>query len=352
MAQWGCGMNNVPKWLDQNYINWSGLLSYGAPFNFLDATRDRGKTWGILTSAYKRAKRKHKGTILVRRTHEATKASKRGAIKNKWCKHVGVSRDDVRIRGDYAEYKDKNGKWHPYIWFVTLSDHSNLRSGDDDYFDRMILDEGKVSARMRAMYHGDEVNDLMDLYHSLRREENMQVLILGNRESVSSPYMRFFGIEPLPMDFNGVKRFRNGTVICAQSTRAPDVVNDFDAKVRTALEGTKYGDFAYKGIARDFDTVHVRKRPKTAKFYASFDFGIPLTAWSYKDAIYFTSGIDKTRTIFVNKMGTQYQKSIVYTQSEKSRFYYLARIKRENGIYYDDVSIAEDVLKLISEIGI
>lgn len=337
-------------WLDADYINFTPLLSYGAPYNFLDTTRGRGKTWSVFWRAYKHFMRHHKGTILVRRTEDATKKTKEGAFNGKFCRFHKIDPATVRVKGDFAEVCIKD-RWYRFLYFCTLSNASDERSNDDDFYDLMILDEGKVCARKRAHYQGDEVMDLMDLYDSKRRESRMQLLILGNRESVGSPYMNFFGIPPLPIDFNGVKKFRGGTVICAQSTRPKREIHDFDTKVKRALEGTRYGDFAYHGKAKDFDDVHVSPKPRQARYYCGFDFGTPVTAWLYEGRVYFTGGVDSARRIVCDKP-KQYKDTFIYTHREKPRFVTFMRAKRDNAIYYSDQSVAEAVADLFVRMGI
>jgi hypothetical protein len=337
------------EWLDDDFINWVNLLSFNAPFNFLDTTRNRGKSWGIFISAYKRYKRKHRGTILVRRTREAMKKTKHSAYGNKICKFMGIDPATIRINGDYAETVDKAGKWHKFLWFVTLSEHSELRSADNAFFDRMILDEGKVSARKRAMYQGDEVTDLMDLYDSLRRGNRMQLLILGNRESVSSPYMSFFGIPNLSTDFNGVKRFKKKTIVCAQSTKPSAVTSDFDDAVRTALDGTRYAEFAYHGVAKDYDGNHVKKKPSKAFFYCAFDFGTPLALY-ISDGVYFTMLNDLSRPVWVNRP-TTLKNSVLWTARDLTRLPYLKQCVRDNKVFFESPEVAEHGTQLLKMLG-
>lgn len=340
----------VPAWLDADYINFTGLLSYGAPINFLDTTRGRGKTWGIFWRAYKHFMRSHKGTILVRRTEDATKKTKHGAFSAKFCRVHNIAPNSIRIKGDFAEV-NINDRWYRFLQFCTLSNASDERSNDDDFYDLMILDEGKVDARKRAHYQGDEVMDLMDLYDSKRRESKMQLLILGNRESVGSPYMNFFGIPPLPIDFNGVRCFRGGTVVCAQSTRPKKEVHEFDAKVKRALDGTRYGEFAYHGRAKDYDDAHVTKKPKSARYYCGFDFGAPVSAWLHAGNVYFTSGVDTTRRVVCDK-SRNYREVFIYTPREKSRFITFMSAKRDNAIYYDSAVTAETVAEIFAYMAI
>ena len=342
--------NKVPAWLDADYINFTGLLSYGAPFNFLDSTRGRGKTWGIFWRAYKHYMRAHRGTILVRRTEDATKKTKQGAYSAKFCRAHKIDPTTIRIKGDFAEVCI-NGAWYRFLQFCTLSNASDERSNDDDFYDLMILDEGKVDARKRSHYQGDEVMDLMDLYDSKRRESKMQLLILGNRESVGSPYMNFFGIRPLPVDFNGVRRYRGGTVVCAQSTKPKREAHDFDVKVKKALDGTKYGDFAYHGRAKDYDGAHLTKKPKSARYYCGFDFGTPVTAWLNDGCVYFTYGVDNTRRIVCDKPKA-YKDTFIYTPREKTRFDTFIRARRNNAIYYDNEVTAEAIAELFARMSL
>ena len=344
-------MRKELAWLDADYIDFTPLLGYGAPYNFLNTTRRRGKTWSIMKRAYGHYKRHHRGTILVRRTEEATRKAKQGAYTKKFCKAFGIDPDTIRIKGDFAQVHDR-GRWTNFLQFVTLSQASEERSNDDDFYDLMILDEGMVSARKRAAYHGDEVVDLMDLYDSKRRESRMQLLIIGNRESVGSPYMNFFGIPPLPIDFNGVRRYLDGTVVVAQSTRECREVDEFDRKVKRALSGTRYGMSAYHGVPKDTDTGHIRRRSRKSVYWCSFDFGTPLTAWRDGSTVFFTLGVDRTRTVVVDRLTGVYPNAMVYGIRDRSRFSLLINAKRDNSIYFDNPSVAEAANELLDALRV
>lgn len=347
---------SVPRPVLVEYPTCVELLSHNAPFNFWCTLRNRGKTTGVKKRAVRRFKRRREGTIWVRRTEGNTKKTKETFFNKKSLKICGLKKGDVKIEGNFAymDMRPKNSKkpkWERFIEFCTLSQNTDERSADDSLYTLMVLDEGFVKPETRRFYPGDEVRDLMDLYISKKRTDKLQLLILANRENVNNPYFNFFGIDPPPLSFNGIKKYRGGSVVFLQDTTEPPITTEFDGLVKTALKGTSYAKILYTSDVANQDDCHIVPKPKNATHYCAIDFGDPITLWAHGARIYVTKGVDKTRTVVTNKQGG-YNNVIVYTGRERARFSPLIRIKREGGIYYESASAGEIIHSVLHIMGI
>lgn len=332
------------------YINYNDVLSYNAPYNFINAVRGVGKSFAGKIRAPKRFRRCGEGMIWVRRTREDTKRTRATFFNKKFFRYSGENPDNIRIRGEYAEIKIGKS-WERFIEFVTLSGASNERSADDSLYTLMVLDEGFVTQAKRNQYRGDEVNDFLDLYDSKRRDGKMQALILGNRESVSNPYLAYFGIDTPPMEWEGIRAYKDNTIVYMQRTTPMETANDMDKKVKRALDGTKYGRFKYDGQADGMDFVHIKKKPKDARLYCSFLTDYRLSAWYKNGDIYFQSGFDDTARFFAFKPINN-KNALIYTLNDKRNFTTLIEAKRRNAIYYDTPATAEAVAMLLQMMNI
>ena len=327
------------------YCDYNDVLSYGAPYNIINMVRETGKSLAGKKRAYFRHIRKGTSTIWVRRTEGATIKTRATFLNKKFFKFTNADPERVRIKGNYADVnmsKNKNsGAWEHFVEFVTLSKKDDERSADEGTADLFLIDEGLPTREKMRQYRGDEVNDALDLYESKRRDDRMQFLVLGNRESVANPYLNYFGCETPPFDFNGIKAFKQNTIIYQQSTIAPPEKSEFDNKIKIALEGTKYGAFKYKGVAQGFDLVHIKNKPKNAEIYGTFDFGFPVTMWTAQNAVYFTSGVDLSRPAIVLKETDKYKNAYVVKSTDRQFFAFLRNARRLNAIYYDNPATAE-----------
>lgn len=326
-----------------DFININSVLSYHAPFNIISAVRGTGKTTGAKIRTYKRYKRKNEGTCWVRRIEIDTQRTRQTFFNRKFFELTGADPETVRIKGNYAEMKIGRS-WERFVEFTHLSRSRAERSSDDSLFTLLLLDEGIATRDARNRYKGSEVTDFLDLYDSKRRNSGMQSLILGNRETTANPYLFYFGIETPPYNWNGVRSYRDGSIVYMQRTTPPESVSDLDEKVKTALAGTAYGAYKYDGHAKGVaDAVHIgRQDTNRMKLYACFNFEAPVSAWYNEKtgSIYFAPGINLDMTI-ITLQPSSYRRSMVYAPRYKHVFSLLATAKRNNNIWYADEATAE-----------
>ena len=338
---------------DNEYTHCGRLLSYNCPFNVWYSLRSRGKTTGAKILAVKRFYRKHRPAVWIRVTDEEMQTAKRGFWSKKFIKIMNkhlkpnqqLTEDNVRIMGDTAQIKIR-GKWVKVIEFCALSTYRKQRSVDD-FYSVAILDEGNPPLRSGRSYHGNMIDDLIDLYISKKREEDLQLLIMGNRENETSAFFNYFGLIPPPLTFEGYERYRDKTIAVFCDLREPCGKGNFDSKVRQALQGTKAGLIMYRNELMSQVDITIKAKPKNATHYCSFDFGTPFTMWITDGRLYCTAGVDQKRVIVTDTMGRGYKDTLVYTTREKHRFSLLMNVKRNNGLYYQNQSVKEIVTECL-----
>lgn len=333
-----------------NYINYLPLYGRGALINIVEAPRNVGKTFTAKFWGTKRFLKTGKKFIWVRRTEDETKTAKGKFFKKSLLRKLGLTADDVRIKGNYG-YIKRGRKWVDFVEFCSLSTAEKQRSNDDDDYTLMFVDETFVTPAKQAMYKGDEVRDFIDLYISKKRDHQLTAFLLGNKEVINNPYYQYFNITPPAHGFDGVRMFQGGEL--AVWTMSDYVATPDHERVDKLFKGTAYHDYMFNGAAKCASVVNYADTPKTAKYYSSFDFGIPLTVSRERGDYYVRLGVDKSRVVFVSRETMpKYPRSMLCLRRDKSRFAALETAYRKSRIAFDSPLAAEAMLSIFEKIGI
>lgn len=332
-----------PAWLDDPYINFSNILSYNCAINFLDTPRERGKTWGIQIRALKHAIRTGHSTILVRRTRKSTNAAKAKVFNPKICHFLGISPDDIIRQGDMIFYKQGDKKRIPILEFYALTERERARSSDSGVADLFCIDEANIPPAEMSYFRGDPVENALDIWQSVRRGGHMPMLIFGNRESVINPFQSYFGIQPLPIDFNGIKRFRQKSILVAQSTKKTSNRSDFSDSVDMALRGTRYQSFADSNHPRGVDEVHIRRtKPAKSVYYCTFYIREKwASAWRYDGGLWIGDDAMDTRCIYVINSTPPEGRKVEILKKLDDRFRYMKKSHVSNSIFFKNHTLQE-----------
>lgn len=340
---------SYPKWLDDDYIDLSKILSYNAIINFLDTPRNRGKSWSIQIRAFKHALRHGRTTILCRRNKKSAQKAMQKAFSPKLCAFLGIDPQAIARNGNVISYEKRKGLLIPMIEVCALSDRYNQRSADSGLADLFVVDEANVPPEERSFFRGDPVENMLDIWDSNRREASMPLLIFGNREGVVNPFQSYFGIKPLPIDFNGIRRYRQKTILVAQSTKEGKREGDFNDKVRVALKGTRYDRFARAGMPKGTDLSHVINRPANATWYMTVIFKSKHYAfYRFDGGLWITTEQDRSRKAFA--LGDKPVDGAEWIQSfskNKQRFSFLFKSLRDNALWFSNPDIPEELSEVL-----
>lgn len=332
-----------PAWLDDPFINLDHILSYNPVIAFLDTPRNRGKSWGVQYRAWKHALRAGRTTILVRRDKKSVKRAFSKIYNAKFCKAFGIDQTRFIRKGDTIFYEVNDHLTIPVLEVCALSERYAQRSSDSGLADLLVIDEANVPPEERHFFRGDPVTNALDIWDSNRRESKMPLLIFGNRESAFNPFHAYFGIPPLPIDFDGIRRYRQKTILVAQSTKKNELASDFSTRADIALAGTRYSEFAAHGKPRSCASYAIiAKMPKNAEWYLTlYVKGRAYSFWRTEAGLWVNQSVDVNRKAFAWR--TPFKDAEVINSFNHPRFQYLTKCIKNNAVWYRSPDIGEEI---------
>lgn len=338
------------------------ICSYNGIFSFVLGARNIGKTWAYKKRAYRRGVKKLKKTIWVRRfRNEAAECARTFFTSRDLQKFCGIEwyqketdSGNVKQDGNTIYYRNKN-KWEWIIKIIALSDCKKMRSSDDVDVDTIVYDEFTTTPEKYRLYRGDEVRDFIDLYISISRQHAVRAFFLGNKESVSNPYFLYFKLPVLPLKWQGIRHFKNGTITVQQVNDYISPADNHFKRLQTLLSDTDYGDYLYKATYKNMPQLKLKKAPTTASGYAQIDWkGRPLKIVSDANAVfYISSHIDRLLPIFTDKCRHKYKNEYQLVKSEhRDAFRALVQAVSDNRIYYESHADYESIQDFYAWLGL
>ena len=343
------------------YFSFLIIASFGAIFNFILTNRNFGKTWALQISTWHRALRKGKKAIVIRRFEkEADEMAKKLFKSSDLVKKLKNFHpyDPKTKKGNFKQigktfYIKRFGRWEWFLQICKLSDQNSLRSADDVMCDRVFFDEFTTTTAKYALYKGNEANDLMDIFFSVKREHKVRFFFFGNREYIENPYFDYFGIRPPERSYEGVRRYRGGSIAVMVINNQPKERNEYDKKVRSLLQGTAYGDYIYENAYKEGNVFKRSKTPPGAtKIYSVCVQSKPLTLSIHGGKVYVKQGVNKSDRIFSDEITGKYRNEMQLVRKDKNRFLFLERAVRANNLYYENESAYAALAPLLHKFGI
>lgn len=298
-------MGKVKKLDVTGYINLSPILSYtSAIFYFIDTVRNIGKTWSISNLAWRRAYKRGKKTIFVRRFQKEARELAASMYESEdikaYCKGL-VPYDPATKKGNFKKrgrtfYIKRNKKWEWFLKIAWVTDAQTFRSADDVKCDLILYDEYTTTPEKERYVRGNECELFIDLVVSISRMHALRCIFCGNKEAVINPYYNYLGILPPKSDFEGIRSYKKDSIVIYQ--RNTPVCNpknkEFQAKLQRALEGTSYGAYLYKGAYKREPKFKWSSPPVGAKGYAQLCLkGEHIRVTAYKNYFYIDNKIDE-----------------------------------------------------------
>lgn len=343
------------------YYHAGRLLSYNAILNIVNSNRTYGKTWGFKIRAWKRALKRGKKTIWVRRfKNEAQEcATSFYTSKDLQAKCGIIPYDKETNNGNFKQdgntcYIRRNGRWEWFCKIVYLSKSAAMRSADDVDVDTIVFDEYTTTPERYVRYRGNEVLDFIDLFFSAKREHIVRIFMLGNNESIVNPYLDYFGIPALPVEFEGIKTYKHGTIAVQKINNPQRKVDTYAKGVAAMLDGTTYGDYIYQSEYKTSKRVRLAKTPENATFYAQVVFdNNPLSIRCANGLFYIDKCvIDYTRPVIVNKSMAKYPKEVLLNRQTKKWLDALYRAIVYDLVRYSSNEIYERAFAFIKYVAV
>lgn len=342
------------------YYNCIAIQSYNAIMHFILSNRNYGKTWSFKIRGWKRALKRGKKFIWVRRFKEECIECANSFYKSKDLqKKCGIIPYDEKTgKGNFKQvgrtmYVLRNNKW---VWFckvVWLSKSNAMRSADDVDVDTIVFDEFTTTPEKYARYRGNEVVDFIDLFFSAKREHIIKLYLLGNNEHIVNPYFDYFKLPSLPTNFEGIKTYRNGSILVQRINNLQKQMGDYTSKLEWMLKDTSYGDYIFEHQYKITSKVKLSKKPPIASFYAQIVYNnYPLIIYFSNGLFYITTGnIDFKLPVIVNKPLAKYPHEVLFNRPTKQ---WLDAIKRGityNLLRYESMEVYERASEFIKKLS-
>ncbi|MCQ2382734.1 MAG: phage DNA encapsidation protein, partial [Clostridia bacterium] len=323
------------------------VLSYNGVITEVNTNRTYGKTWTFKKRAFRRAIKHHKKTIWLRVFKgEAKQAQNEFYTSRDLQKFCGISIYDkegnptgnVKQNGNTFYYRtDTKHKWQWFLKVFALSDVGTLRGFDDVDIDTIVFDEYAKTQVQLNRYHGNFVNDFLDIFFSIKREHKVRCILLGNKEIATNPFNAYFGIKPLPTKYEGIRTYRNGSFVIQQINNEVIETNEFDRQVKDLLNSTSYGGFIYESEYKNAQHFKKRKTPATASVYCQLYFnGLPFKISVDNGYFYVNNKIDNTRRVYCDTLHHKYKNELMLVKRQKRFFTGLIDAVADNRVYYDN----------------
>lgn len=354
--------------MNENWYNAQPIISHNAILNFIMGGRNIGKTWAFKRRSVRRALKKGKKTIWVRRTiKEASECAETFFGSKDLQEFCGISiynkesNPQGNIKHLGRRYFIKPGKkWEWFIKIIALCEWKTMRSSDDIDTDTIIFDEFTTTPEKYLQYRGNEARDLIDLSISIMRQHEVKIFLMGNKESVSNPIISYFNIPPMPLKWQGIKLFKKGTIAVQQRNDGVNTQTEFKKRLNTLLSGTDYGDYLQKATYKNQPRVIIKTPPKGVKGWLQlFWRGKHIKLWRDTTAIpqrpeiYVTGTNDLNATIFTDETQKRFKSQIqLQKRLHKKYFRLLEQTVSDNRIAYATYADYENIIAFYAWLGI
>lgn len=246
------------------YIDLSPMLSTCRPFNILLGGRGIGKTYGLQKWLIKQCLKSGKEIIyLVRNKVDFYN----DGLRASWSKVLTREYPELSWRSEnqLIEIEGDSGDYVPLIRGFALTQVQELKrkpfeNVDFLFFDEFLIDYTSCSSYVRG---NNEPDIILSLYDSIDRNENrLRLFMCGNNDFAYTPYSihKSFSHPVLPP--NG--RYLTQHLCVINFGRPADLERAIKNNALNVITlGTRYNDYAYKGMGRSSPQIygHVDGKP-------------------------------------------------------------------------------------------
>lgn len=342
------------------HFDGSRACNSNAIFHFINSNRNFGKTWAFKKRAFKRALKRGKKTIWIRRFEEEAKECALSFYTSKDLQRFcGIEPYNKETKtGNFKQegrrfYVKRGKQWEMFLQVVALSNAGSMRGVDDISLDTIIFDEYRTTPEKYTLFRGNEVTQFIDIFFSVKREHQVKCFFLGNRESENDPYMNYFGIPPAPRGYEGVRRYRNGTIYVQYINNIQNrTQGDYDTQLEYLFSNTSYGNYIYKNQTKDAQSVSIRKPPTNSIIYFQLLLGGHYISILTRDGhFYCKSGADRSKLIYSDRQ-TDLRNHLYLSKRLKKFFPAFENAIVDRRVHYESDAVYEQVLPFIKWLGI
>lgn len=348
--------------LSHKYFTITQALSYNSIFYFIYSTRNIGKTWALKMRALMRFIKHGKKTTWVRRfkseideTMQKHPDGTSGFFPDKMLKLLKVDASRIMIRKNKLYYnisKTKDARWLWFIEFIPLASQQKYKSVDDEKIDTIVFDEFTASQSKYNQYKGNEVNDFFNLFVTKMRDNKIRCFFLGNKESFHNPYFNALGIETPKIDFNGIRTYKDGTILIWQINDYLTRGTDYEQKVKTLFTDTFFHDFLYGGQTNIEVKIPYKTKPSGCIIYLQFlKDNIGFTIYRKAEKFYIEKGVDRQQTIYTFDVVKTDYRTYIISSSDRKFMSPLREAYRMFRIYPKDSESYEAYLFFVNNMG-
>ena len=355
------------------WFSFIAILSHNAIFNFIFGGRNIGKTWGMKKRSYKRAKKRGKKIIWVRRTKgEASECARTFFTSRDLQKFCGIkefvtNKKEVATTHNYAVrqigrtiYIKRNNKWIWFIQIIALCEYKQMRSSDDVDCDTIFFDEFTATPEKYILYRGNEAQDFIDLFISIKRHHKVTCIFSGNKESVNNPIINYFRLPTIPLKWQGIRLFKHGTIAIQQVNDGYGDKNEFDKRVDILLSGTDYGNYLNKAQYKNQPKIVIKAAPAKAIGYIQLywrgrhiNIKQNTHARLNEPELFISSRNDTSLTIFTDTIQRHFKRQIqLQKRIHRQYFRALEQAVSDNRIAYETYGDYENILPFYAWLGI
>lgn len=335
------------------------VLSRDSIINMVNSNRNYGKTWLFKYRAVRRYMKKRKKTLWLRVFKEEAQQCASSFFQSKdletkcglkyWDKKTQTG--NYKISGNTIYLKRGKYAFEPAIIVGALCEKRRLRGFDDVRIDTIVLDEYQVTPTQLRRYVGNMVEDFMDIFISIKREHQVKVFMLGNKESRNNPFLSYFGINQVSESFEGIRMYKDGTILVQQINNRQKQ-SDYESRIEKLFEGTTYGAYLYDGQAKGVGIAKLKKAPPTSFLYAQIEWdGFLFRLYGQDGYYYVMNGVDKTRPIFTNGDSSKWAKGRRLVNRSKSLFKPLVDAIQNGRLYFHTQALYEAVGPFVEWLG-
>lgn len=299
---------------NNDYFNTNKIDSHNALFNFVVTNRNSGKTWALKLKAIGSFIKKGYVTIWLRRFTSD--------IKNRYLEHFYTNKMiSINKKVDFAKLTRKGQVFYynkkPFLYVVSLSSQQKLKGFDIPNVKYIVYDEFTTTQQKYNHYRGNEAIDFLDLYMTFKRNNNVKCYFLGNKETFTNPYYTFFNIKPPPIHFEGIKKYKQNSILIYQDNKL--LTQNID-NLSNALLDTPYYKYLFDGDMKTQQLVNFSKLPSGAILYLQFYYANNVYQIKVSNNNYYVvKALDKNNIIFTFNNAK--------LQSHKNLQYYILTIK-------------------------